>query len=108
MNHPWVELKELIKQHGRTQKGFSVLIWKKNSEVNELIKGKRNMTIQWDYLLYKILGTYKGYRIKKQYIYEYQKFLQELPEDEKKAEIERIKIRRKKRREKKKKAFDEF
>lgn len=98
MEHPWGKLKQMLKEKGWTQKEFSILIWKKTSEVNELIKGKRNITIQWDYLLYKICGTYKWFWMQQQLTYEYQKFLQELPEDEKRDEIQRIKKRKKEKR----------
>ena len=108
MEHPWVELKKCLKEKGETQKSFSLLIWKKTSELNELIKGKRNITIQWDFLLYKFLWTSKGYRMKKQMLFDYRKFIQELPEEEKKQEIERIKRRKKRRKEQKRKIFKGF
>ena len=45
------------------------------SEVNELIKGKRNITIQRDYLLHKVLGTPLKYRIILQIEFDYQNFI---------------------------------
>jgi plasmid maintenance system antidote protein VapI len=40
-----------LKERGRTQKNFARLLGKKVSEVNELIKGKRNITVHRDILL---------------------------------------------------------
>jgi plasmid maintenance system antidote protein VapI len=39
-----------------TQKQFATMIGKKISEVNELIKGKRNITVQRDILLSVVFG----------------------------------------------------
>lgn len=76
--HPWLLLWTTIKQQGRTQKQFALLVWKKVSEVNELIKGKRNITIQWDYLLHKVLWTPPKHRIDLQRDYDYEIFLSSL------------------------------
>lgn len=108
MEHPWVELKEMLKKRKETQKSFSLLIWKKTSELNELIRGKRNITIQWDFLLYKFLHTPKGYRMRKQMLFDYRKFIQDLPEEEKREERERILQRRKRRKAQRKKIFEKF
>jgi HTH-type transcriptional regulator/antitoxin HigA len=40
-----------LKERGWTQKDFARLLGKKVSEVNELIKGKRNITVHRDILL---------------------------------------------------------
>lgn len=69
--HPWIELQESIKEKWLTQKAFSLILWKKVSEVNELLKWKRNITIQRDYLLHKTLWTPIKYWILKQIDYEY-------------------------------------
>lgn len=71
MEHPWKLLIEAIKDRGWTQKQFSSFVWKKNSEVNELIKGKRNITVQRDLILSKILWTPEKYRINLQVDYDY-------------------------------------
>ncbi len=71
MQHPWQTLLEKIKENWRTQKHFSLLVWKKVSEVNELIKWKRNMTIQWDILLSHILWTSEKFRIHRQIDHDY-------------------------------------
>ena len=71
MEHPWKLLIEAIKDRGWTQKQFSSFVWKKNSEVNELIKGKRNITVQWDLILSKILWTPEKYWINLQVDYDY-------------------------------------
>ena len=71
IEHPWVELQLLIKEKWLTQKAFSFILWKKVSEVNELLKWKRNITIQWDYLLHQTLWTPIKYRILKQIDYDY-------------------------------------
>ena len=62
---------ETIKDRGWTQKQFSSFVWKKNSEVNELIKWKRNITVQWDLILSKILWTPEKYWINLQVDYDY-------------------------------------
>ncbi len=51
MIHPWWNLANKIKEYNRTQKQFADILGKKVSEVNELINGKRNITIQRDILL---------------------------------------------------------
>lgn len=71
IQHPWIELQVTIREKWLTQKAFASVLWKKVSEVNELLKWKRNITIQWDYLLHKTLWTPIKYRILKQVDYEY-------------------------------------
>ena len=71
IEHPWTELQLLIKEKWLTQKAFSSILWKKVSEVNELLKWKRNITIQRDYLLHQTLWTPIKYWILKQIDYDY-------------------------------------
>ena len=71
IKHPWIELQALIKEKWLTQKAFASILWKKVSEVNELLKWKRNITIQRDYLLHQTLWTPMKYRILKQVDYDY-------------------------------------
>lgn len=71
IEHPWIELQVLIKEKWLTQKAFSSILWKKVSEVNELLKWKRNITIQRDYLLHQTLWTPIKYWILKQVDYDY-------------------------------------
>lgn len=71
LDHPWTELQLLIKEKWLTQKAFSSILWKKVSEVNELLKWKRNITIQRDYLLHQTLWTPIKYWILKQIDYDY-------------------------------------
>ena len=71
LEHPWTELQLLIKEKWLTQKAFSSILWKKVSEVNELLKWKRNITIQRDYLLHQTLWTPIKYWILKQIDYDY-------------------------------------
>ena len=71
LQHPWAELQVLIKEKWFTQKAFSSILWKKVSEVNELLKWKRNITIQRDYLLHQHLWTPIKYWILKQIDYDY-------------------------------------
>ena len=71
LQHPWAELQVLIKEKWLTQKAFASIMWKKISEVNELLKWKRNITIQRDYLLHQALWTPIKYWIMKQIDYEY-------------------------------------
>ena len=72
MMHPWKKLIEEIRNRNWTQKQFAIFVWKKNSEVNELIKWKRNITIQWDLILSEILWTPEKYRINMQMDYDYE------------------------------------
>jgi plasmid maintenance system antidote protein VapI len=71
LEHPWAELQVLIKEKWLTQKAFASILWKKVSEVNELLKWKRNITIQRDYLLHQHLWTPIKYWILKQIDYDY-------------------------------------
>jgi len=71
LEHPWTELQLLIKEKWLTQKAFASILWKKVSEVNELLKWKRNITIQRDYLLHQTLWTPIKYWILKQINYDY-------------------------------------
>ena len=71
LEHPWNELQLLIKEKWLTQKAFASILWKKVSEVNELLKWKRNITIQRDYLLHQTLWTPIKYWILKQVDYDY-------------------------------------
>jgi len=71
LEHPWNELQLLIKEKWLTQKAFASILWKKVSEVNELLKWKRNITIQRDYLLHQTLWTPIKYWILKQIDYDY-------------------------------------
>jgi len=71
IEHPWTELQLLIKEKWLTQKEFSSILWKKVSELNELLKWKRNITIQRDYLLHQTLWTPMKYWILKQIDYDY-------------------------------------
>lgn len=90
MIHPWKKLIEEIRDRNWTQKQFAVLVWKKNSEVNELIKWKRNITIQWDLILSEVLWTPEKYWINMQtdYDYEIAKQEREKEKNENKQEFE--------------------
>lgn len=80
--HPWKEIATRLESLGSTQKAFSLQIWKRVSEINELIKGKRNITLAWDYLLSEYFQTEQKYRIKKQIDYDYEQFLSNQSEKE--------------------------
>jgi len=83
LEHPWTELQLLIKEKWLTQKAFSSILWKKVSEVNELLKWKRNITIQRDYLLHQTLWTPIKYWILKQIDYDYSLIdIEETPHDD--------------------------
>lgn len=69
--HPWTELQDMIREKWLTQRALASILWKKISEVNELLKWKRNITIQRDYLLHQALWTPIKYRINKQIDYDY-------------------------------------
>ena len=81
LEHPWTQLQLLIKGKWLTQKAFASILWKKVSEVNELLKWKRNITIQRDYLLHQHLWTPIKYWILKQIDYDYSLLdIEEIPD----------------------------
>ncbi len=69
--HPGKELQNILKELWYSQRAFAKKIWKSVSELNELLKGRRNFTIQRDILLTKALGTLPKYWIQQQLEYEY-------------------------------------
>ena len=71
MIHPGRHLSNKLKEHNRTQKQFADILGKKVSEVNELINGKRNITIQRDMLLALLFDQPEGEWIKLQNEYDY-------------------------------------
>ncbi len=71
MIHPGWHLANKLKEYTRTQKQFADLLGKKVSEVNELINGKRNITIQRDILLTVVFDEPEGTWIKLQNDYDY-------------------------------------
>lgn len=91
IRHPWLYLQQELTKRWRTQKGFAQIIGKSTSEVNELIKGKRNITAQRDVLLAAIFDSPPKKRMSLQMEYEYEIGRQHI--DEKK--IEDIKNRKK-------------
>ena len=87
MEHPWKILIEEIRWRWWTQKQFSSFVWKKNSEVNELIKWKRNITVQWDLILADVLGTPEKYWINLQVEYDYELAKRKYEEEKNSREI---------------------
>jgi len=71
MEHPGKLLQQELTKRWWTQKQFSTMIGKKISEVNELIKGKRNITIQRDILLSLVFGDQEKKRIQLQIDFDY-------------------------------------
>jgi len=69
--HPGKKIQEELKDRSWTQRQFAFLLWKKVSEVNELIKWKRNITVQRDILLSHVLWTSRKYRLDLQNEYDY-------------------------------------
>jgi len=72
MNSLWKELLEKIAEFWLTQKAFSEKIGKRSSEINELIKWKRKITIAWDILLSKVRAKREKYWIYKQIDLDYE------------------------------------
>ena len=93
MLHPGKEIMMRLQDLGVTQKSFSEQIGKRVSEINELIKWKRNITIGWDYILSNFFHTEYQYWILKQVDYDYEQFLAEM--DLKEQFIERKREERK-------------
>ena len=75
------ELLEKIEELWLTQKAFSAKIGKKSSEINELIKWKRKITIAWDILLSKVLNTPEKYWIYRQIDLDYEQIKQALQDE---------------------------
>jgi len=73
--HPGKLLVKYLNQQWWTQKAFSLHIWKKVSEINELIKGKRNITIAWDLIFSQVFQTPQKFWVLKQLDYDYQQAL---------------------------------
>lgn len=73
--HPGKLLVEYLNQQWWTQKAFSLHIGKKVSEINELIKGKRNVTIAWDLIFSQVFQTPQKFWVLKQLDYDYQQAL---------------------------------
>jgi len=69
--HPGRYILQELKSKGRTQKEFSQLIGKKISELNELINGKRNVTILRDMLLSAAFDNEEGKRVNMQNKYDF-------------------------------------
>jgi plasmid maintenance system antidote protein VapI len=69
--HPGKKIQEELKNRGWTQRQFAFLLWKKVSELNELIKWKRNVTVHRDILLSHVLWTSRKYWLDLQNEYEY-------------------------------------
>lgn len=84
MIHPGRYLANQIKERNRTQKQFSDLIGKKVSEVNELINGKRNITIQRDMVLSLIFDDPERKWINMQNDYDY--YIAKMKMDKKKID----------------------
>lgn len=69
--HPGQLLQQELTKRWLTQKVFAGMVGKKISEVNELIKWKRNITIQRDILLSIVFGDPEQKRIKFQNDFDY-------------------------------------
>lgn len=100
--HPGQYLKEEIQRRWWTQKQFAEFIWKKVSEVNELLKWKRNITVQRDIILSVIFDDVEKKRINMQIEYDYPIIKQSMNLDK----IDTIKIH--KQNIKKHEIFEEF
>lgn len=94
MLHPGKEIMMRLQDLGVTQKSFSEQIGKRVSEINELIKWKRNITIGWDYILSDFFHTEYKYWILKQVDYDYEQFLAEMDLKEQFIERKRGKKRK--------------
>ena len=57
------------------------MVGKPTSELNELLKGKRNITVQWDILLSKFLETPPKKRLFAQIDYDYENYKESTPKD---------------------------
>ena len=71
IQHPGKLLQQELTRKWLTQKVFATMIGKKISEVNELIKWKRNITVQRDILLSIVFDDPEQKRIKLQNNFDY-------------------------------------
>lgn len=55
--HPWKHLRDELEARWWTQKDFSKIIWKKESEVSQIISWKKNITVLWANLVATALET---------------------------------------------------
>lgn len=70
--HPGKLLQQKLTSKWLTQKTFANMVGKKISEVNELIKWKRNITVQRDILLSIVFDDPEQKRLKLQNNFDYQ------------------------------------
>ena len=75
LDHPGKLLAEYLARNWYTQKSFSEKIWKRVSEINEIIKWKRNITVAWDIIFSKQLSTEPKFWVIKQIDYDYEQAL---------------------------------
>ena len=75
LQHPGKLLAEYLAKNWYTQKSFSIKVWKRVSEINELIRWKRNITVARDIILSKYLTTPPKFWISKQVDYDYEQAL---------------------------------
>jgi len=74
--HPWEFMKDQLTAWNITQVDFAKAVWKTQAEVNQLVKWRRDITIDWAIRLWQFFWTswevwiglqniYDAYRMKK-------------------------------------------
>lgn len=72
--HPWVLLDLFLDSNGMTQKKFADLIWKNPVEVNQIINGKKNITLDWAMKITAVFGWNYKHRLSMQADYDEQEY----------------------------------
>lgn len=72
--HPWVWLEMALEENNITQKQFAELIGKTAVEVNQIINGKRNITLDWAMRISAVFWGNPKYWIEMQADYDQQEY----------------------------------
>ncbi len=72
--HPWVGLEMALEENNLTQKQFAELIGKTAVEVNQIINGKRNITLDWAMRIAAVFGGNPKHWIEMQADYDQQEY----------------------------------
>ncbi len=84
--HPWVWVELALDNLNMTQKEFADLIGKSPVEVNQIINGKKNITLDWAMKITAVFGWNYKHRLSMQADYDEQEYRK----SKKYAEIKKI------------------
>ena len=72
--HPWVWLEMALETNNMTQKEFADLIRKNPVEVNQIINGKKNITLDWAMKITAVFGWNYKHWLEMQVDYDEQEY----------------------------------